>query len=856
MMAFSQISDINYHIRETNKSYQFIEGESPGVYAGIGSEILGLTGEVEELTFIQLMKGIHPITKEYLYQTNGKKHRPGFDIVFNAPKEVSVAWARSNRKQREMIEDAHYQAVVEALRFIERHAAYTRRGHNGVTHQKVVGLIAALFQHSTSRAEDPHLHTHCVIMNTAQRFDKGYGSLESMHILRYQKAASYLYKAKISEQLRELGYGTQTISQSFAINGIPNSLCEHFSKRRRQILGALEAKGVSTARAANMAAKMTRGIKKSVNRSKLFNSWQSEMNEYGFTEQKLKELQDFSLGIHIPDEDDLTLIKFNKEFISELLTESVSVFSEIDIFNAALYTAMRLAIPAKAALDLAEVILESEQIIELVSHKDYERVFTTHDMRELERQLITDAQLLKNRSFISGLSINDIKIAEHRTGLNLSEEQEEALLGVLGDASLEIMCGSAGSGKSTTMTVVADIYRSKGIRVWGAAIAKTAAKNLEQETSVTSFTIAKLLLDLDNNWSKIKRGDLVIIDESGQVGVKHLFSLQTHAIKKGFKIILTGDDRQLKSIEHSGALSFLIRKNVLGSTRINQIRRQRQQWDRAAVANFRDGKSTEGLLTYKKYKRIHLLQDIESAYLKIVEDWDNYRKENPEKQTMVIARTWDDVIQLNELIRNKLQKNDEVEKQDIEINGVVGSKEFNFLLSVNDRIRFTRNNSQLGFTNGDIGIINNISKDNNGEISIAVKRDDGQSINIKQSSYSDDKGNLFVVPAYAQTIYSSQGQTIDGNVFVLHDQMIDRAHAYVALSRHKDECHLYVSKEDIIDEDMNLPQHKTIDDTVLAKIAFQYQSEKRGSLSIEYDRKEQFIKEAPLYNLQKEIEFE
>lgn len=837
----SNVADIDYHAENTikliddDKTYQFIGGEKKGSWAGTCAALLGLTGEIEEELYLKLMKGIDPRTGHPMYQQNGRKHKHATDNSLSPDKSVSVVWARSRPRQRLQIESAHHQSVLETLKFLEVHAAYTRRGHDGIEHQKVPGFISALFQHSTSRAEDPHLHSHLVIFNCCKRYDGTNGTLESRYIFTWQKAASLVYQATFAEKLRDLGFDTISDGQSFKIWGVPEWICKYFSKRRKQIIGALETMAIQTARAAALIAKMTRGKKKPIDRPKLFENWKTYMDQAGFTEERLIDLHKKSLGMHLPNENDLTSIKFNHKYLSEVLIETVSIFSEVDVFKVALSTAMRLAIPATLALKLAENYLETELVIELQTGNKYLKQFTTHEMREQEHRLIRNSQSLHKKKFLPGLSITDIFTAQEKTGLILSEEQQEAVLGVLGNASFEIMSGSAGAGKSTAMRIVASIYKSKLICVWGAAIAKDAAKNLEQETGVKSFTIAKLLIDLDNGWSKIKNGDVVIIDEAGQVGVRTMLKLQEHAILKGFKVILTGEDKQLDAIEHGGVLRYLSRSDVIGTTRIETIRRQRKEWDRIAVANFRDGNAIDALSKYQEHGRLHFSTDIDSTYSKLVHDWNIFQQQNPNKGTMVLARKWKDVLELNRLIRNQLQEAGKIGKQDVKVNGTVSSREIEFLLSINDRIRFTDNNASLNFINGDTGTVTNISKSDGSFLRITIKKDNGQLVTVLQEKYSNDKGNIYLAPAYAQTIYSSQGKTIDGNVYVLHDPMIDRANAYVALSRHKDDCQLYAATESILDEDEELLDKAVKENLAIDKIAAQYSSEKRASLSIEYE---------------------
>lgn len=839
MMAISPVTDPSYYLDMSSETYQFIGGELPGIWAGTGAALEGLSGEIEEESFLDLMSGIHPLTGKLLYQQNGKSHRPAFDTVLSPDKSISVVWARANPELRLIIERSHHQSTLETLKFIELHAAATRRGKNGLEHQKVVGLISGVFQHSTSRANDPQLHSHLTIMNCAKRYDGSYGTIEPLYIFKWQKPASLLYSLTLSELLRDEGFDTVSSGSSFRIHKIAESIREHYSKRSKQIHGALQARGMHTARAAALAAKLTRGQKQAIDRPKLFETWQNEMDSLGFTEKDLQEILQNSLGNHLPSEKDLTAVYFNHQHLSEVLTESKSVFSEVDVYTAALSTAMRLAVPAKMALRLAETFLESEFTIELQSNSKYDRQFTTHEIRQLEHQMIRNAQTLNQTRFVSGMSIEDILVAQIKTGLTLSEEQQEAVLGVLGDASFEIMSGSAGSGKSTVMRVVRKIYKSRGLDVYGAAIAKDAAKNLEKETGIESFTVAKLLLDLDKGWSKIKQNDVVIIDEAGQIGLKAMIKLQEHSIQRGFKTVLIGEDKQLDAIEHGGVLRYLSRSNVIGTTRIETIRRQTKDWDRIAVANFRDGNAAEALNKYQKHGRLHFCHDIDTTHAKLVYDWEQFQQKNPEKSTMVLARTWGDVLQLNKLIRGKLQQAGKVSNQDIEIQGVVGSREIQFQLSNNDKVRFTRNDSSLNFTNGDLGIVIDISRDTSSQLKIKIKKDNGEIVTILQDKYSNEKGQIYLAPAYAQTIYSAQGKTVDGDVFVLHDPMIDRANAYVAMSRHKDDCHLYIATEHVIDDEDISSSNKSTEDLVLEKIKHQFSTEKSAKLSIEYDSLEE-----------------
>jgi ATP-dependent exoDNAse (exonuclease V) alpha subunit len=120
-----------------------------------------------------------------------------------------------------------------------------------------------------------------------------------------------------------------------------------------------------------------------------------------------------------------------------------------------------------------------------------------------------------------------------------------------------------------------------------------------------------------------------------------------------------------------------------------------------------------------------------------------------------------------------------------------------------------------------------------GQVTLTVQCDGGAKVVVSQSEYSDQKGRLHIVPAYAQTIYSAQGRTVDGNVYVLHDNAMDRKNAYVAMSRHKEQCHLYAGLEEVLGLDEVDPQ-KDCTQSAIDSLAKQYSKEKSSSLAISY----------------------
>lgn len=140
----------------------------------------------------------------------GKGAVHGFDLTFCAPKSVSLIRAlRGDDVAEKAVLAAHATAIAEALEYLSQHAGYTRV-HNPVTGEKdlvrLPGLVAIAYQHETSRAGDPHLHTHVLVPNRQARGDGKLVSVDGTSLYHEAKAAGVIYQATLRRELhRSLG---------------------------------------------------------------------------------------------------------------------------------------------------------------------------------------------------------------------------------------------------------------------------------------------------------------------------------------------------------------------------------------------------------------------------------------------------------------------------------------------------------------------------------------------------------------------------------------------------------------------------------------------------------------------------
>lgn len=829
MMTFSPVNNENYYLNLASEDYYLSGGEPPGVWTGLGSTILKLQNEIDPDHFHNVLNGYSPDGQNALCQNAGGNHKSGWDLTFGAPKSVSIIWAAVNDQLKIEIQKSQLNAVKDAIAFIEENASYTRRGALGHEQEKVIGLVTALFEHSTSRALDPHLHTHAVVANIAPREDGTWGTLDSQIIMNWQKAAGMIYKVSLADSMRKLGFETEIDNDSFKIKDVPEVVCLHFSKRTQQITKGLKDAGIKnrSSKAGDIVVLATRDTKTKIDRPKLFEQWQSELSEQNFNQKTITNLR-FSVGL-----DPLTLNPQNEIELLTELTENNSTFRHQDAFYQAGLYALQHQQSKKHTCLVAQKSLVSDRTVKLGDDWKHNKLCTTKDVLATESLMTDTAKRLRNSEYIQ-ISDRLINRIMDNQPFELSEEQRFAVLSVCDSSQLSILQGSAGSGKSASMLSVRDVYQAQNKQVIGAAISKAAANNLAQEASIECHTIARLLLVLDSKKPPITKGDVLIVDEAGQLGTFQMSALLTFAENIGFKVILVGEDKQLDAIQHGGVLRYLSSPEIIGTTRVETIRRQTDQWDRQAVANFRDGFAHQALIEYNKRDQLHFANNDDAAKTDLINAWNKHRHDKPHKKSLVIAQAWNDVIQLNNHMRNEFQSEGAVGLENFQVQGTVSERNIDFQLSVGERVRFTKNDYRKGYTNGDIGNVVKVELLDGGDLFLEVLLDSGRKTQFKTSDYCNEDGRVYLTQAYAQTVYSSQGLTINGDVFVYYTQNMDRAHSYVACSRHKDKAHIFVNSQDIEDSIPDFYRNSPEQVGLLEALAQKMSRDYRPRLAIEH----------------------
>jgi Ti-type conjugative transfer relaxase TraA len=821
MLSVHAISHIGYYVDE---DYYLTDDQPAGIWIGRGAIALGISGREVADEYHCIMRGFAPNGKTPLCSVPRESHQPGWDLTFSAPKSVSIVWAAADHSLREKISDAQLVAVKRAISFLENHAAFTRREHAGQRRERVDGLVVATFEHETSRDLDPQLHTHALVANAAPRSDGSWGTIISRDLYLWQKAAGATYRAELAYQINLLGFAVESDGESFCLPCIPDSISYYFSKRAHAIAESLtHTSATSSASSIGDRAKLvTRRTKQRVECSALLERWQSELDGFGLTAKYIESQNGHRLAVK-PYVESLCI-----EDVCTALTERVAVFRAQDMYQLIAEKLQCSCLPNAEIQNFSASILEDDELIPLGIDEKHSQLFTTRQMLRVEKELVAVATNLSagHRLRLTDAVVQEaITLKEKSRGYLLSQEQQVALMDVCCNGDLGILQGSAGAGKSSAMAVLRHAYQSSGHRVIGATIAKRAADNLQEESGIPSFTIAKLLADCERGRNQFSTADVLVIDEAGQIGTRQLHKLLHMASENNVKIVLVGEDKQLDAIEHGGCLRYLSRQ--LNCSRIETIKRQRESWARKAVMQLRDGESGAALEAFRQRGLLNFYSDAHETKNSMVQAWNQFRLANPEKSNLLLAQKWVDVNSLSDQVRAILQAEGSVDLNEVEVDCIVSEHRCRYKFSAGDRIRFCKNDYRLQVSNGTFGTIKYV-KANDGRIDFGVDLDGGRYIAFNDLDYKNEDGRLPIALGYALTVYASQGTTVDGDVFVYWSNGMDRANSYVAGSRHKDNCHWFFNNQEL----SVLSDHHEVDNMkILAKAM---STDKRKEMAIEH----------------------
>lgn len=763
--------------------------EPAGIWLGRGAGTLGLAGTViAEGELLKAMQGEHPRIGQALSGTSGSQHKPGWDLTFSAPKSVSAAWAVADAGLREAIEKAHQGAVSRALEYLERDAiaVRVRADRHTVLRESVAkhgGALFATYEHSSSRAGDPQLHTHAVLMNltpAGRSLD-----FSSAHV----HAGGAIYRSELAHSLRALGFCIERDGKSFKLSGAPEQLIEQWSQRRAQIEAEASARGVSSARGLEVITLATRTAKEAQPRAALFVQWKEAAQDHQYDAPSVREQA--KLGLH------QELDNTPQAGLMQVLTETKATASreqalvELAARSFGQWNATQLETELENALKKQAVVLHSPEL-----RAEWHRAglrYTTVEMLKLEQQLLARCERLAQEHDAFHLSDSSRRAALQK--VYLSEEQRRALTHALDSGRVAAIQGAAGAGKSTLLRSVNEAYTAEGCRVMGTALSQRATHGLEEASGIQSRNVARLLLDLETGAERLTGRTVLIVDEAGMLGTRQLDELARRIDDADAKLILVGDSRQLQAIEAGGAFRGI--QDRIGCAELLDNRRQQREADREMTLAFRQGRAADGLEILHKHGRLYLHEESETvkkaAVLAYLQDLDDG------KSSLLLAKDRQGVHELNESVRAELKVAGLLGDAETPTKTMNGYRYFaeqdRVVLGLGARQQFynqLERQDREHVHNGAAGTVERVSSEG-----IVIQLDSGPRIELDATGHpgTDGKRNGWAIDhGYAVTVHKTQGMTVDRSHVVINGEE-QREWAYVALSRHRETVHVYATHD-------------------------------------------------------------
>ena len=411
-----------------------------------------------------------------------------------------------------------------------------------------------------------------------------------------------------------------------------------------------------------------------------------------------------------------------------------------------------------------------------------EERFTSRAMIETEQRLErATAGLDARRNHPLGEQLKNRALARaEMRGMVLSLEQGAAFEAVTEAKGLSTVVGYAGTGKSAMLGVAREAWEAAGYEVQGAALSGIAAENLESGSGVRSRTLASLEHQWAEGRDQLTAKHVLVIDEAGMIGTRQMERVLAETEKRGAKVVLVGDPEQLQAIEAGAAFRAIAERH--GSVEVTDIRRQQDEWQRAATRQLATGRTAEAITTYEQRGHVHVAGSREETRAGLIERWDAERAAAPSASRIILTHTNEEVGALNGLARERLRQAGKL-GEDVALRTERGTRQF----AAGDRIMFLRNERSLGVKNGSLGKVESVSA-----VRMAVLLDDGRAVAFDLKNYAH------VDHGYAATVHKAQGVTVD-RVHVLATPGLDRHSAYVALSRHRESVELHYGEDDFAD---------------------------------------------------------
>jgi len=827
------------------KDDYYTRDRAPSEWHGEGARALGLEGPVDRATFAALVDGRLPDGSTL--HRGGAARRGGTDFEFSAPKSFSIQ-ALVNDDRR--LIDVHRKAVETARERIEATVA-TRVTERGAMRLEFTrSAVIAQFEHMTSRAGDPDLHSHVVVLNVTRRADGQWRSVENAEIFKEQRLMYEIYLSELAKGAKDLGYDIAIGKHGNPeLAHITREQIEHFSRRSRQVEAELRSEGLtrdtSTAGAKRVAALSTREGKTEYDHAALRTEWIDRGREVGLSRFVAPE------GPHRRAAAQGELAREAVHFAIEHLSEREAAFARHDVFVQALRVGR-----GKVTSEAVDAALNRWLAAgELVSD-GRKQWLTTRTAVEMERRLL--ALERQGRETVPKIAERAWP-AEDPTAGRLNAGQQSLVDLVLTTRSRIVgVNGLAGTGKTTALSVAKDLAERQGFKFVGLAPSHSAVRALEK-SGIASKTVQRWLLKR-NAESELTARSVVVLDEAGLAGTATLLAVLERVERAGARAVLVGDVHQYESVEAGRGFAQLQRHGMPTAVLSEMIRQREPRLADAARLSVREPARALQLLPVIEEP------DARARRARIAKNF-GALPESVRAETLLLTGSHEARREINERVRIELglagsgeyvhvfrasdktaaqkkqletyqpglavrfekayrsfgvSRGDTVQVVEVASNGIilrlwngarrmmspqrlsgkgwtVGAVE-ELEVSVGERVKFTGTNSGAGYRNGERGIVEDIGADG-----VEIKRLDGTTVRLER-----DRA-LSLDYSYVVTGHSAQG--LDAAHVVLdkdtRSRTTQRRSFYTDMTRARDAVDVMTDSAERLAQRVRLDRPKT-----------------------------------------------
>lgn len=635
----------NYFAKD---DYYTVEGSSEiSLWAGEGSEDLGLSGEVSKDAFEGVLNGILP-SGEAVAQVENR--RAGYDLTFSMPKSASImAYVAGDKR----VLEANMAAVKQTMAWVEKNLAEGRRDIEGRKVPVQTGnLVYALFQHDTSRALDPQAHIHAVIANLTRMPDGKWQALHADKLWSHNSIIGSIYHAFLRAGLERIGYQVELKGKhgTFEISGVPKAVIGEFSQRREEILDHATRLGIKSPEGLREITKRSRDPKLDVeDRAALKQGWIDQAAAHGFDGKDLRAAAEARAGLAAPESalergyraivDAVdgarqtlgALLRPQDPLVDNALARAVKspgeARAQLAVASAVRMLSEREAawpvnLLSKTALDLGlkgvTVDIIEKRIDRLVQNRQLipgvataadrtGRMVTTQEALRTEEKILGAVEDGKGKAEPIVAAADAPQRLQDAAALPLNPGQLAAATMILSSTDRTVSVqGVAGAGKSTMLQAVARVAEAEGRSITGLAFQNKMVADLAEGAGIKAQTIASFVLanerfitERDTPRYDVAReklaGTMLLVDETSMVSSNDMLKLHQITAALGVdKLVLVGDRQQLSSIDAGKAFAMI---QVGGGTvaRMDQNIRQRTDQLRTVAALANIGKAGAAL---------------------------------------------------------------------------------------------------------------------------------------------------------------------------------------------------------------------------------------------------------------------